>query len=245
MSSIVDSPESYFRQLTPAVGPLLEELEEEARREKIPIVGPVVGTLLYLLARVAQARVILELGTASGYSALFLARACALNGGRLITLELDPAMAERAQRNLERAELAAFAHVVVGDALSELSRMDTDVDFVFMDIEKADYIRALPHCHRLLKPGGLLVADNVAFKDADAFNRAIATDPRWTSASLFSFLPGTFTGNGRDLPGVARVTGGLCGLGIYLSGLSKNKHLSTVMPRRAGVFESRSIFGHM
>ena len=61
MSSIVDSPESYFRQLAPAVGPLLEELEEEARREKIPIVGPVVGTLLYLLARVAQARVILEL----------------------------------------------------------------------------------------------------------------------------------------------------------------------------------------
>jgi predicted O-methyltransferase YrrM len=190
LSSIVDSPESYFRQLTPAVGPLLEELEEEARREKIPIVGPVVGTLLYLLARVAQARFILELGTASGYSALFLARACALNGGRLVTLELDPAMAERAQRNLERAELAAFARVVVGDALSELSRMEAIVDLVFMDIEKADYIRALPHCHRLLKPGGLLVADNVGFKDADAFNRAIATDPRWTLVSLFSFLPG-------------------------------------------------------
>jgi predicted O-methyltransferase YrrM len=190
MSSIVDSPENYFRQLAPAVGPLLEELEEEARREKIPIVGPVVGTLLYLLARVAQARVVLELGTASGYSALFLARACALNGGRLVTLELDSAMAERAQRNLERAELAAFAHVVVGDALFELSRMDDVVDLVFMDIEKADYIRALPYCHRLLKPGGLLVADNVGFKDADAFNRAILTDPRWTSASLFSFLPG-------------------------------------------------------
>jgi predicted O-methyltransferase YrrM len=68
--------------------------------------------------------------------------------------------------------------------------MEAVVDLVFMDIEKADYIRALPHCHRLLKPGGLLVADNVGFKDADAFNRAIATDPRWTSASLFSFLPG-------------------------------------------------------
>ena len=68
--------------------------------------------------------------------------------------------------------------------------MDAVVDFVFMDIEKADYIRALPHCHRLLKPGGLLFADNVGFKDADAFNRAIVTDPGWTSASLFSFLPG-------------------------------------------------------
>lgn len=190
MSSIVDSPESYFRKLVPAVGPLLDELEEEARREKIPIVGPVVGTLLFLLARVAQARVILELGTATGYSALFLARACALNGGRLVTFELDPAMAERAQRNLERGELATVARVVVGDALAELSRMDAVVDLVFMDIEKADYIRALPHCHRLLKPGGLLFADNVAFKDADAFNCAIATDPGWTSAALFSFLPG-------------------------------------------------------
>jgi predicted O-methyltransferase YrrM len=190
MSSIVDSPESYFRKLVPAVGPLLDELEEEARREKIPIVGPVVGTLLFLLARVAQARVILELGTATGYSALFLARACALNGGRLVTIELDPAMAERAQRNLERGELAEVARVVVGDALSELSRMDAVVDLIFMDIEKADYIRALPHCHRLLKPGGLLFADNVGFKDADAFNRTIVTDPGWTSASLFSFLPG-------------------------------------------------------
>src|SRR3972149_8056650 len=102
MSSIVDSPESYFRQLAPAVGALLEELEEEARREKIPIVGPVVGTLLYLLARVAQARVILELGTASGYSALFLARACALHGGGLPTFELEPGPAQRAHRTLAR-----------------------------------------------------------------------------------------------------------------------------------------------
>jgi predicted O-methyltransferase YrrM len=63
-------------------------------------------------------------------------------------------------------------------------------DLIFMDIEKADYARALPECHRLLRRGGLLVADNVAFPDADAFNRAIFKDPGWQPVALFAFLPG-------------------------------------------------------
>jgi hypothetical protein len=58
-----------------------------------------------------------------------------------------------------------------------------------MDIEKQDYIRVLPDCERLLVKGGLLVADNVGFKDADAFNRAISDNPAWRSIALFSFFP--------------------------------------------------------
>ncbi len=189
MSSIVTDPESAFRRLVPSRDPLLRRLEEEANAEKIPIVGPVVGELLFILARATQAASILELGTATGYSAIFLARACAAVRGMLVTIELDPGMAARAQANLDQAGLKENAQIIAGDALAELARLDAVFDLVFMDIEKADYAPALPHCHRLLRPQGLLIVDNVGFEEAAAFNRRIHADPGWRSVSLFSFLP--------------------------------------------------------
>lgn len=190
MSRIVDEPEAYFSQFTRKDDPLLQELELEAETEHIPIVGPVVGELLFILSRASGARSILELGTATGYSAIFLARACALNAGVLTTLEHEPAFAARARKNLERAGLASRTNVLCGDAFAELPRMKGEFDLIFMDIDKGDYARALPQCHRLLRPGGLLVADNVAFPDADPFNRAIFNDGGWRPVSLFAFLPG-------------------------------------------------------
>jgi predicted O-methyltransferase YrrM len=189
MSRIVDHPEEYFSRLCRHDDPLLLELEAEAVTEPVPIVGPVVGRLLYILARAIGARAVLELGTATGYSAVYLARACAATGGRLTTLEIDPAMADRARRNLVRAGAADAAEVVCGDALELLPRMQGPFDMVFMDVEKADYARVLPEIRRLLRPAGLLVADNVAFPDADAFNRSIAASPDWEPASLLAHLP--------------------------------------------------------
>jgi predicted O-methyltransferase YrrM len=190
MSRIVDEPEAYFSQFTRKDDPLLQELELEAETEHIPIVGPVVGELLFILSRTSGARSILELGTATGYSTIFLARACALNAGVLTTLEHEPAFAARARKNLERAGLASRTNVLCGDAFAELPRMKGEFDLIFMDIDKGDYARALPQCHRLLRPGGLLVADNVAFPDADPFNREIFNDGGWRPVSLFAFLPG-------------------------------------------------------
>jgi len=190
VSEIVDEPEAYFRRFVRTDDPLLQELELEAEAEHIPIVGPVVGELLYVLSRAISARSILELGTATGYSAIFLARACASTAGMLTTIELDPALAARARRSLERAGLKDQANVVCGDALAHLPQIEGAFDLIFMDIEKAEYPRALPECHRLLREGGLLVADNVAFADADSFNQAILSDSGWRSVSLFAFLPG-------------------------------------------------------
>ena len=189
MSKMIDEPEKYFRQMIPRRHELLVELETEAEREGIPIVGPVVGQLLFILAAAARAQRILELGTATGYSTIYLARACRPQNGRVVTLENNSDMASRAQENLHKAGVADLVEVRQGDALEELTRMADDFDFVFMDIEKSDYIRVLPDCRRLLVKGGLLVADNVGFKDADAFNRAISGDPDWTSVALFSYLP--------------------------------------------------------
>ena len=189
MSEIISNPEDYFRKFIPPRDQLLIDLEHEAQREEIPIVGPVVGELLYILASVTRAERILELGTATGYSAIYMARAFKSPHARLVTLENDPAMAARAKTNFQKADLEQCIDIVPGDAQTQLAEMDDPFDLAFLDIDKEFYADVLPHCHRLLKPGGLLVADNVAFIDAEAFNRAISTSDEWRSVSLFTFLP--------------------------------------------------------
>ena len=189
MSDIIDKPEQYFKQFIPERDKLLTELEAEAERESIPIIGPVVGELLYILACAAKARRILELGTATGYSAIFLAKACEMHDGRVVTLENDSTLAARAQLNFQKAGVAHLIEIKEADAIQALPLMKGVFDYIFMDIEKQDYIRALPDCERLLVKGGLLVADNVGFKDADDFNHAISENPAWRSIALFSFLP--------------------------------------------------------
>jgi predicted O-methyltransferase YrrM len=189
MSKILHNPEKYFKALIPERDELLLELEAEAERENIPIVGPLVGELLLVLARAANARHILEIGTATGYSAIYLARACEETNGRVVTLEYDSKMATRARRNFQKAGLGKRVEIHVADALETLAQLDREFDLIFIDIEKKDYARALPDCGRLLRKGGLLVADNVAFEDADEFNRRISGHPDWRSVSLFSYLP--------------------------------------------------------
>lgn len=189
MSVLVDNPEEYFRQFVLKRDNLLEELEEEARQEGIPIVGPVVGELLHILARATQAQRILELGTATGYSTIFLARAFSSTSGRLVTIDNNAAMAARAASNFHRAGLEQQIDIIIGDAQEKLAELKETFDFIFMDVDKEYYAKLLPHCEQRLKPGGLLVADNIGFKDADTFNRLISGSSQWRSVSLFAYLP--------------------------------------------------------
>ena len=189
MSDIVNNPENYFRSLVPPRDEFMLELEAQAERENIPIIGPLVGEMLYILASATKAKRILELGTATGYSAIYLARACESVDGTLVTFESDAVMASRAQDNFRRAGVASRVELHEANAVEMLPRLQGDFDFIFMDIEKQDYVRVLPDCQRLLVKGGLMVADNVGFRDADAFNRTISGHSSWRSVSLFSFLP--------------------------------------------------------
>jgi caffeoyl-CoA O-methyltransferase len=189
MGKMIADPEGYFRKLVRGRDELLLNLEKEAAEEGIPIVGPLVGQLLGLLVRATGARRVLELGTANGYSAIFLARACGQNGGRLLTLEWDPGMADRAKANLERAGLQGISEVLGGDALEIIKNLDGPWDLIFMDIDKENYLPALSACGRLLRSAGLLVADNTGFQGADDFNRAVFADERWLPVQLWAFLP--------------------------------------------------------
>jgi predicted O-methyltransferase YrrM len=186
---MIPNPEEYFRQFVPRRDALLVALEEEAEQEGVPIVGPVVGELLFILARATRARQVLELGTATGYSAIYLARACEVFDGKVVTLEKDEEMARRAQANLEKAGLEHRVEIIVGDAFEEMTKMQGPFDFAFLDIDKESYAGALSYCERLVKPGGFLVADNVAFKGADEFNRVVANHSHWRAVHLLSLLP--------------------------------------------------------
>ena len=91
--------------------------------------------------------------------------------------------------NFHRAGLDQRIDMVVGDSQEKLSQMDESFDLVFLDIDKEHYAGVLPHCGRLLKKGGLLIADNVGFKNADPFNRLISKSSEWRSVNLFAYLP--------------------------------------------------------
>lgn len=190
MGKMIDSPEAAFAGYLPRRDDLLLRLEAEAAEEGIPIVGPVVGQLLYLLARLKPAGRMFELGTANGYSAIWLGRACKENGSRLVSLEHDAAMARQAAVHLAAARLSPVVTVRCTDALAALADETEPVDFIFLDIEKKDYLPCLPDCTRLVPEGGLLVVDNTGFADAVDFNHAIAASARWQMVNLLGFLPG-------------------------------------------------------
>ena len=127
--------------------------------------SPLQGRFLELLARLCGARAILEIGTLGGYSTIWLARALP-PGGRLVTLEADPHHAEVARANLARAGLDAVVEIVEGPALETLPRLAGPFDLVFIDADKersADYLAlALDK----VRPGALIVVDNVVRRGA-------------------------------------------------------------------------------
>ena len=151
----------YLDDLLPPRDPLLAELEAQARAERIPICGPHVGSVLALLIRLARPSRVLEVGTAIGYSAIWMGRALREYGGQLQTIELRPERIERAQANLSRAELSDVVEVLPGAALEVLPALKgTTYGLTFLDAVKADYPAYFEHALSLLADGGLLVADN-------------------------------------------------------------------------------------
>lgn len=155
--------QEYLDGLVPRRDPVLARMEEEAHREDIPIVDPHEGALLYLLVKVSRAKRILELGTATGYSGIWLLRGT--GDGTLTTFEVDHQRAERARANFAEAGFGRRAQVVEENAVSGLEKVDARFDACFIDLLNAfrseDITRrAAELCLERLDPGGLLMADN-------------------------------------------------------------------------------------
>jgi caffeoyl-CoA O-methyltransferase len=137
------------------------------------------GRMLRVLAASTKAKRALEIGSASGYSAIWIGLGLRETGGRLVTIEYDPARAKEAAENVRRAGLADIVQVVHGDAFKEIPKLPGTFDFVFLDAWKRDYKRFLDVMLPRLDAGGLFLAHNVVNKDGDMpdFLEAIETNP--------------------------------------------------------------------
>lgn len=151
--------EKYLYSLLPKSGPVLEEMERLAKKNDIPIVGPAVGRLLALLVEITEARRIFELGSAIGYSTIWLARAAGPRAEIFYT-DGSPENARRAERYFERAGVRERIHVCVGNALDLLDTTSGPFDLVFNDVNKAEYPAVFRKAVPRLKAGGLLITDN-------------------------------------------------------------------------------------
>jgi len=161
MGAIVpDAIEQYLARLNHAVDPVLQDIAEQGAARELPLVDAEVGALLRVLAVSIGATKILEIGTAVGYSGIWLAGALPA-GGMLMTLEIDPDRAREARENFARAGLADRTSVIVGDAERMIAKVAGPFDLVFQDGAKHLYSPLLDRIVSLLRPGGLLVTDNV------------------------------------------------------------------------------------
>ena len=152
--------EEYLRRVLPQSDEVVVEMERLADRRKFPIVGPLVGRLLFVLARSIGARDIFECGSGFGYSAYWFARALP-EGGRVVLTEGSAENCASARGFLGRAGLMDRAIIEKGDALEILPRYPGPFDIVFCDIDKRDYPRVHPLMKPRLRAGGLFVCDNM------------------------------------------------------------------------------------
>jgi caffeoyl-CoA O-methyltransferase len=166
-SSVVPPPIVALLQQIKAVDKELLSVSEED------------GRFLQLMAASSGATQALEIGGASGYSAIWIALGLRQTGGRLTTIEYDPARAQALAANIRRAGLSDIVRVVSGDAFKEIPRLTGDFDFVFLDAWKPDYKRFFDLVFPRLRPRGLFLAHNVVNKQTEMrdFLTAIRTNP--------------------------------------------------------------------
>ncbi|HKB10125.1 MAG TPA: O-methyltransferase [Vicinamibacterales bacterium] len=157
---VPDAIERYLAGLNRAADAVLDEIARGNAQRGLPLVDAEVGALLRALATAVSATRILEIGTAIGYSGIWLAGALP-PGGMLVTMEMSEERAGEARANFARAGLADRVSVMVGDAQLKLAKVAGPFDLIFQDGDKQLYSPMLDRLVALLRPRGLLVTDNV------------------------------------------------------------------------------------
>ncbi|MGL4570918.1 MAG: O-methyltransferase [Clostridium sp.] len=164
MSGITyDYMEEYLRGLIGDSTGVLKELEDFAKENGVPIVQKEAGRFLEFMVSMKKPLKILELGTAIGYSSILMYNASNTNPD-IVTIERSEEMIKLANENIKRFNLEDKIKVKEGDCLEILENLDEKFDLIFMDAGKGHYNHFLPHCLRLLKEDGIIIADNVLFR---------------------------------------------------------------------------------
>ena len=196
---VTDDVQAYLDGLLPHRDPVLARMEDEAHRESIPIVDAHEGAFLSLLVRIAGAKRVLELGTATGYSGIWLLRGT--DGGMLTSFEVDGKRAARARANFAEAGFAEKALVLEQDAVQGLEKLQGRFDACFIDLLNSfpseDVTRrVLELCIEHLDGGALLMADNALrqgevvkpktqqARNVAFYNQQVAKHPRLESVVI-------------------------------------------------------------
>lgn len=153
----------YIRQTIAPSNIFLQELESYAKENHVPIIQPEVAKLIGVMGQILKPKKILEIGTAIGYSAILMS-GFLQSGGTITTIERYSKMIEEAKKNIERANLSKVIQVLEGDAEEILPSLSEEYDLIFIDAAKGQYLEFLNSCMKLLRPGGLLISDNILYK---------------------------------------------------------------------------------
>jgi caffeoyl-CoA O-methyltransferase len=189
----------YLDALVPPRPAEMQAMEQYAREHNFPIIGPAAGHFCYQVARMVAARRIFELGSGYGYSTAWFAKAVQENGGGQVHhVVWDEALSQRARRHLAALGYGDIVRYTVGEAVEALSQSEGPFDLIFNDIDKEAYPASLPIIAAKLRPGGVLIIDNMLWSgrifdqnDQSAatqgvrnFTRQITTDPDWISSLI-------------------------------------------------------------
>src|SRR5258706_6297701 len=156
----VPEVEDYLYAMLPPRDEVLTEMEADASKNNVAIVGPAVARVLYQLATISGAKKVFEMGSAIGYSTIWWARAVG-DGGRVVYTDGDPKRAGKARRYFDRAGVSQRITIRLGDALQFLSEEKEQYDIIFNDVDKTDYPRVFRLALPRLKSAGLFITDNV------------------------------------------------------------------------------------
>jgi len=187
---------SLLEGIVPQRPPVMRDMEARARDDGFPIIGPAAGQFCYLVARLIGARHIFELGSGYGYSTAWFAKAVHENGGGTVDhVVWDEKLSADARSYLAELGYADTIRYTVGEAVQSLNEAAGPFDLIFNDIDKKAYPASLPVIRRKLRPGGVLITDNVlwsgrVFDDSDTseptqaireFTRLVTRSPDWSA----------------------------------------------------------------
>ncbi len=175
------SIEEYIKKLIPSEDDVLKEMGKLGEERDFPIIGPIVGRLLYQFAIMIRARRVFEMGSGFGYSAYWFAKATG-DDGEVVFTELSRKNAQLAQDFFRRGGIDGIVQIHVGNALEIIEETEGEFDIIFNDIDKEYYPLVVDKAYNKLRRGGLFITDNVLW-----FGRVLIDDSSPSTKGIKEF----------------------------------------------------------
>src|SRR3990172_793224 len=195
----------FLENLVPPRPPELKKMEAYAEERDFPIIGPICGHLCYQIARTLGAKRIFEMGSGFGYSTAWFARAVQENGGSEVChVVWDEELSNKARVHLKALGYENMVKYVIGEAIQTLHAASGTFDLIFMDIDKQDYVKAVPVIYDKLRVNGILIIDNILWS-----GRIFDENDQSPATNAIREITGMLTNNDRWLTSVIPVRDGL------------------------------------